>query len=92
MIIKELQVIFSKTVFINLLILIIVSCQKETQKPIAFAEAEVSSIDYITINKSELELKPNLGLIYYQNQPFTGISEVFYSEIVTDETIEYENG
>jgi antitoxin component YwqK of YwqJK toxin-antitoxin module len=68
--------------------LIIVSCQKETQKPIAFTEAEVS----IMINKSELELMPNLGLMYYNNQPFTGVSEVFYSEIVKAETIEYKNG
>ncbi|WP_245585073.1 toxin-antitoxin system YwqK family antitoxin [Psychroserpens burtonensis] len=58
----------------------------------AFAEAAEGTTDYITINKSELELKPNLGLMYYNNQPFTGVSEVFYSEIVKAETIEHKNG
>ncbi len=72
--------------------LIIVSCQKETQQPMALAEAAISTTTYITINKSELELNPNLGLMYYNNQPFTGISEIFYSEILKAETIEYKNG
>ncbi|MFT4780370.1 MAG: antitoxin component YwqK of YwqJK toxin-antitoxin module [Pseudohongiellaceae bacterium] len=92
MIIKELQVIFSKTALISLLILIIVSCQEETHKPIASIEITSSASEYIIINKSALELKSNLGLMYYNNQPFTGVSEVFYSEILKAETIEYKKG
>jgi hypothetical protein len=69
-----------------LLILIIVSCQKETQKSIALTEAEVSTINHIRIIKSALELKQDLGLIYYNNQPFTGVSELCYSEILKAET------
>jgi antitoxin component YwqK of YwqJK toxin-antitoxin module len=76
----------------SLLILIIVSCQKETQKAVAFTETEVSSTTHIAINKRALEFKQDVGLMYYNDQPFTGVSELFYSEIVKAETIEYENG
>jgi antitoxin component YwqK of YwqJK toxin-antitoxin module len=89
--IKELQVIFNKTVLF-LSLLISVSCQKETRKPIAINEVVIIATSFKTLNKSALELKPNLGLMYYNNQPFTGVSEVFYSEIVKAETIEHKNG
>jgi antitoxin component YwqK of YwqJK toxin-antitoxin module len=72
--------------------LILVSCKREAQKSIAHNEAEISSTDDLTINKNVLVLKPNLGLMYYNNQPFTGTSELFYSQLVKAETIAYKNG
>lgn len=91
MTIKELQVIFNKTVLF-LSLLISVSCQKETKRPMALKDVAIRSSDFRIIGKSALELQPSLGLMYYNNQPFTGVSEVFYSEIVKAETIEHKNG
>lgn len=92
MIIKELLAIFSKTTLISLFILILFSCQEEAQKPTAYTEVTERSIDHIVIHKSELELKANLGLMYHNDQPFTGISVLYYSENIEAETIVYVDG
>ena len=68
------------------------SCKEEVNKAMVYAEISEVTNNQIAINKSELELKPNLGLMYYQGQPFTGISILYYSETIKAESITYVNG
>ncbi len=68
------------------------SCQKEEQKFMAYTEVVNTTENEMVINKVELELKPNLGLMYYQNQPFNGTSVRYYSENFKVESIQFVNG
>lgn len=68
------------------------SCQKETQNNVAYAEAIINPRAYISVHKSELEMHPNLGLMLFKNQPFSGTSLRFYNEDVNAESIQYING
>ncbi|WP_323787984.1 toxin-antitoxin system YwqK family antitoxin [Psychroserpens sp.] len=58
----------------------------------AYAEVITSTINTNIVNKSALELKSNLGLMYYQNQPFNGTSVTHYNGIVKAESIQYSHG
>ncbi|MFK7906463.1 MAG: toxin-antitoxin system YwqK family antitoxin [Chitinophagales bacterium] len=46
------------------------------------------------VSKNELDLRPNEGLVYHVNKPFTGTSFSFYHDEKTDtaEVIQYFNG
>ncbi|WCO00648.1 toxin-antitoxin system YwqK family antitoxin [Psychroserpens ponticola] len=57
-----------------------------------FAEVVNHSINDIAVNKNELVLKTDLGLMYYQNQPFNGTSVKHYNAVVKAESIKYING
>ena len=46
----------------------------------------------IVVAKSEVELRPNEGLVYYRDQPFTGRVISKYTNDVTAEAIDYESG
>lgn len=64
----------------------------ETQTTIAYSEAEYHDIKQISVDKNALELKSNLGLVFYNNQLFTGTSVTFYHGEVMAESIQYVNG
>jgi hypothetical protein len=34
----------------------------------------------VEVEKEQLDLKPNEGLVYYKNEPFTGFSMRYYTE------------
>ncbi|WP_246615868.1 toxin-antitoxin system YwqK family antitoxin [Aquimarina litoralis] len=44
------------------------------------------------VQKDELKLIPNQGLVYFKDQPFTGISELYYDGYNIAERITYKNG
>lgn len=52
----------------------------------------VKTTEKLEIDKAILELRPNEGLMYYNNEPFTGFSVISYSNGLTAEKIEYLNG
>ena len=86
MIIKERQITFSKLIFIFSLILIS-SCREN----VVIKKQSLILKDLIIV-KSELELKPNLGLVYHQSNPFTGRSMLYYEDGSEAELIEYVDG
>ncbi len=47
---------------------------------------------YTFVNKSELVLLQNKGLVYYNNEAFTGISVAYYNENKVAERVTYING
>lgn len=72
--------------------MIVFSCQENVQKTYIHKEITKPSRSHGEILKSELELKPNLGLMYYKGEPFTGTSVLYYSESIKAESISYING
>ena len=91
MIIKELQVILIKIVLAIVLVSAF-SCKEKVQHSVPYAQTINRITKNIEIDKSDLNKKPNLGLMYYNNQPFTGTSVLYYTDTIKAETIEYKNG
>ena len=46
----------------------------------------------LEVLKSEVELRPNEGLVYYKNQPFTGRVMEYYSNGMLAEEIQFQEG
>ena len=90
MIIKELQVTFSK-LFLALSIVLFFSCEHKGKDNNALNSTDNDSV-LIEVLKSELISKPNIGLIYYNNEPFTGISVLNYPNGIKAEEIFYAEG
>lgn len=55
-------------------------------------ETSYISENALIVAKSNLELRPNEGLVYYQNKPFTGAGQIDYASGIPAETIEYAGG
>lgn len=55
-------------------------------------ETSYVSANALIIAKSNLTLRPNEGLVYYQNRPFTGTGQVAYASGIPAETIDYAGG
>ena len=74
-----------------------ISCQKEKslhlndthKRTVAILNIE---IDTFKVNKSKLDLNQNQGVWYYNDQPFNGYSQKFYSNGVLAETLGFYNG
>ena len=90
MIIKELQVIFNKNCILFSFILFF-NCQNKTIKKEEANNAQIE-VSLEEVSKSELVLKPNIGLVYYQDKPFTGISILNYQNGNKAESVQYING
>lgn len=91
-IIKGRRVQFnSLTVFLSMLFLVISCKETSTQQPETATEIS-SPTTSVVVSVETLTLKPNLGLLLYQEQPFTGVSEKKYENGVVAETIQYVNG
>ena len=45
-----------------------------------------------TVNKNEVELHPNEGLVYYKDKPFSGTSVAYYDSLTLAESIDYLKG
>ncbi|WP_232730385.1 toxin-antitoxin system YwqK family antitoxin [Lacinutrix sp. Bg11-31] len=90
MIIKELQVTFSK-LFLALSIVLFFSCKHKEKDNNAINNTENNSV-LIEVLKPELISKPNIGLIYYNNEPFSGISVLNYPNGIKAEEIFYVEG
>ncbi|MCL5244551.1 toxin-antitoxin system YwqK family antitoxin [Cellulophaga sp. 20_2_10] len=55
--------------------------------------ASISSCTPVNlVSKKKLEVKNNLGLVYYNNELFTGLAVTFYKHGGTSESISYQNG
>ncbi|WP_235982802.1 toxin-antitoxin system YwqK family antitoxin [Kordia aestuariivivens] len=90
-IIKEQRTIYNNVVFLFGMVLLLTSCEQKPQEEAVITES-VSLNTSVVIAKNSLELKPNLGLMFYQNQPFTGTSESKYPNGVVSETVQYLKG
>ncbi|MFK7781751.1 toxin-antitoxin system YwqK family antitoxin [Psychroserpens sp.] len=64
----------------------------ERQIDMAYNDVNISVNKTISVHKSELELKPSLGLMYHTNKPFNGTSIRFYEETIKVESIQYSEG
>lgn len=53
---------------------------------------EDSSLELQTVNVNELNFNPSKGLVYYNDKPFTVISERFYDNTVQASKTTYTNG
>jgi antitoxin component YwqK of YwqJK toxin-antitoxin module len=90
-IIKEQQITYSNfSVFLGMIFLL-VSCQQKSQGKEIVTEV-MSQNTSVVVSKNSLTLKPNLGLFYYKDEPFTGISELKYANGIVAETIQYVKG
>ena len=90
MIIKVRQVIFSKLI-LALSIVLFFSCENKQEKISDTISAEKQTV-LAEVLKSELVNKPNVGLIYYKNEPFSGISILNYPNGIKAEEIQYSKG
>ena len=90
MIIKVRQVTFSKLV-LALSIVLFFSCENKQEKK-STAISAVKEIVLTEVLKSELINNPNIGLVFYKNEPFTGVSILNYSNGIKAEEIQYLKG
>ncbi|WP_430409050.1 toxin-antitoxin system YwqK family antitoxin [Kordia sp.] len=90
-IIKEQRITYSSLVWFFGMILLLVSCQQKSQEKEIIAEV-TPQMTSVVVLKDALVLKPTIGLVYFQNQPFTGISKEKYANGIVAETIEYVLG
>jgi antitoxin component YwqK of YwqJK toxin-antitoxin module len=90
-IIKEQRTIYSSWGFFLAMIFSFTSCQEISQQAETISEVIPPNIS-VVVSKDSLTLKPTLGLVYYKNEPFTGISESKYPNGVVSETIQYLKG
>lgn len=90
-IIKEQRITYSNLVWSLGIILLLASCEQKSQE-VGMTTENTSPKFSGVISKNSLTLKPTLGLVFYQNEPFTGISESTYPNGVISETIQYLNG
>ena len=90
MIIKVLQAISFKNCFLFSLILFF-NCQNQTNNTALVNNAQAEIIT-IKIPKTQLVLKPNIGLVYLQDKPFNGTSILKYNNNTIAEAIDYKNG
>lgn len=90
MIIKELQVIYSKLI-IAISIVLFFSCQSKNNNTNGLTQL-ANNTELQKVLKQELVLKPNIGLVYYNNEPFTGISYANYSNGKKAEQTSYLKG
>ncbi|WP_452229887.1 toxin-antitoxin system YwqK family antitoxin [Lacinutrix sp. MEBiC02404] len=67
------------------------NCQNKTVKKEQLT-AVAMEVSLPEVSKSALMLKPNIGLVYYQDTPFTGISVLSYPNGNMAESIPYKNG
>ena len=90
-IIKVRRVPFNSLASVFFMMLLLVSCEEIGAQ--LETSIEVSpQITSVIVSKNELRLQPNLGLVYYQEQPFSGVSEAFYENGQLAETIQYVHG
>jgi len=89
-IIKALQVIFSKLI-LALIIALSFSCENAKEKD-STIKAPVENKLLVEVLKSELVNKPNIGLVLYNDEPFTGISFLNYPNGIKAEEIYYTAG
>ena len=89
--IKEQQITYSSWGFFLAMIFSLSSCQEISQQPATISEV-ISPNTSVVVSKSSLTLKPTLGLVYDDNDPFTGTSEQKYTNGVVSETIQYLKG
>lgn len=68
-----------------LVFLSFVACQQSTEAP-------EQNVPTFTIHADSLELRPNEGLVYYQNQPFSGTSITYYPSGTKASSIAYVKG
>lgn len=91
-IIKELRITSNRCFRVIAMVFLLVSCQLHTQKKVETVVEINSSLISTIVSKDSLTLKPTLGLVFYKDQPFTGISEEKYVNGVVVETIQYVKG
>ncbi|QHI38866.1 hypothetical protein IMCC3317_42660 [Kordia antarctica] len=90
-IIKEQRITYSNFISFFGIILLLVSCQNKSQKVGTITE-DISQKSSVVVSKDSLALKPTQGLVFYKNEPFTGISELKYANGIVAETIQYIKG
>ena len=93
---KEHQMPFSKFILI-LLLTFTVACdeqeKKENTTDIVANFSQNEKVKSLLVKEDSLLLKPNLGLVFYQNKPYTGTSVAFYFESGNKaKSIDYVNG
>jgi len=76
---------------LGIVVLLLTSCEQKSQENRTITE-ESTSITSVVVSKTDLTLKPELGLYFYEEQPFTGISEVKYENGVISEREIYVQG
>ena len=90
MTIKELQAIFNKSCFLFSFIFFFNRQDKAVKKDVA-SSAQIGMSE-VLILKSKLVFKQNIGLVYYQDKPFSGVSVLYYTNGKKAETVDYING
>ena len=73
------------------MLFLLTSCQQKSQEKEVIAEV-IAPKASVVVSKDSLMLKPNLGLFYYKNEPFTGVLEAKYENGVVSERTHYLNG
>lgn len=91
-IVNNLTLMFLRNLFILCITLgLVSSCTKSSKTTV---EPEIKPVVHVydSVLKSNLTLKPNIGLVYYKEKPFSGISTAYYSNGTLAETISYHQG
>lgn len=89
--IKGLQILFSKNCIIFSLFFLF-NCHNEHFKKDELPITQSEVLAQPPVDISELVLQKDIGLVYYQNKPFTGCSFLKYPNGNTAEIINYKNG
>jgi len=88
-IIKEHPMAYNKLIAC-LLVLLFSACQQIDDHTSVIAHTRL--IKHVSVLADHLELRPQEGLVYYQNEPFTGLSLDYYPDGTKSTTIEYLGG
>ncbi len=70
----------------------IVACNEKDVSSIHPSSSISESESSLVVPKNETKLMPSLGLVYYNNEPFTGITEVHQQNGVLVESTSYMKG
>lgn len=81
---------YSKLLLLVGLFLSVMSCEKDITK--GYFKPEKEAIINDTVLKNKLVLKPNLGIVFYKDKPFTGVSILTNETQSFTESITYING
>lgn len=87
MIIKEHQIQYSSFCYFLLFTLLFLGCRDQSAKTVGTQQEGL-----IEVLSDSLKLIPEKGLVYYQGQPFSGISIDYYNHGIRANQIEYLNG
>ncbi|WP_245891637.1 toxin-antitoxin system YwqK family antitoxin [Flavobacterium faecale] len=86
MIIKELQKQFNSKFAIVVLAFCLFSCKHNGENLLG------SNVAILKVNKEDLQLLPEKGLVFYKSKPFTGVSQQFYENGKLSEIGTFKDG